>query len=191
MFCNLSRAYQRFYENIIILSPTGRYDKMWNSVKDYKNVLFGDEVTNATLQKIAESQIEVYDHKKPDENRCLLILDDSSSELKRKNLRYMFTKFTTLFRHWGGDLIWACHNLTFMEGSQIDNAKQWCVWDMNGKSLKKFVQDTATARMNEQNLEKFIRSNTREAFSFVFIDYSKHPDETFWVKFDHLYKPET
>ena len=57
IFCNRIRAYQRFYETIIILSPTAKYDKMWNSVKDYKNVYFGDEVTNETLQKIAETQI--------------------------------------------------------------------------------------------------------------------------------------
>ena len=188
LFCNLVRAYRRFFERIIILSPTARYDKIWDNVK-YPNVFVGDEVTNETLSKIAETQIEVFDQSKPKENRCLLIIDDSSSDLKRKQLRYMFTKFTTLFRHWGGDLIWACHNLTFMEGSQIQNALQWCVWDTNKKALKKFCDDTATARMDEDSLIKFIKSNTTNPYDFVYIDYSKSPDETFWVKFDHVYKP--
>jgi hypothetical protein len=172
------------------LSPTAHYDRIWDNVK-YPNVYVGDEVTNVTLQKLAESQMEIYDQNKPKENRCLLIIDDSSSELKRKQLRYMFTKFTTMWRHWGGDIIWACHNLTFMENSQIGNALQWCIWDLHKKSLKTLSQSLSTARMDEPSLQKFIRENTRNPYSFVFIDYSKPPDKTFYIGFDEVYEPQT
>lgn len=187
LFCNLIRAYQRFYEKIIVLSPTVKYDAKYREVSHYKNLLFGEDVTTEVLQKIAEDQMANYHHKHFKENRCLLIIDDSSTELKRKNLRYMFSKFTTLFRHWGGDLIWAVHSLSYMEPAQVQNALQFTIWDTNRKALKKLAQDTATARMDEDALETFIKENTKDPYSFVFIDYTKDPDQTFWVKFDRVY----
>lgn len=188
LMCNLVRAYQKQYERIIILSPSIMLDKSWDNIRHYPNVVGGDEVTNAVLQEIKDIQFQVYDHKKPDENRCLLLIDDSSNDLKRANLRYMFTKFTTMFRHWGGDLIYSAHNITFLEGAQINNTKQFAVWDMNNKYLKKFCDTVATAKMNEEDMYKYIRENTKEMYSFVFWDIKKPTlEETFWIGFDRPY----
>lgn len=188
VFCCLVRAYRRFYEKIIVLSPTVMFDPKWKAISSYENVLFGEDVNNEVLERIAEDQKAIYKHDRPNENRCLLIIDDSSTELKRKNLRYWFSKFTTMFRHWGGDLIWSCHALTYMEGAQIQNILQFAIWDLNRKALRKLVQDTATARVDEDALFKLIKENTRTPHSCVFIDYTKNPDETFWINFDRPYK---
>ncbi|KAJ3048810.1 hypothetical protein HK097_010191 [Rhizophlyctis rosea] len=154
------------------------FDPKWKAISSYENVLFGEDVNNEVLEQIAEDQKAIYKHDRPNENRCLLIIDDSGTELKRKNLQYWFSKFTTMFRHWGGDLIWSCHALTYMEGAQIQNILQFAIWDLNRKALRKLVHDTATARVDEDALFKLIKENTMTPHSCVFIDYTKAPDET-------------
>ncbi|KAJ3054270.1 hypothetical protein HK097_002207 [Rhizophlyctis rosea] len=166
---NFHRAYQKFYEChdgiIIVLSPDVFKSSKWKNVFDYPSVLAGSKANNQVIEGIVEDQIEKWDDKKPRQKRCLLVIDDFS----------------------GGDLIFACHNRTLLEGSQINNVLQWCVWDMTKKNLKKFCDDTATAKMDEVELFKFIKANIHEPYSFVDIDFNKPPDETFWIGFDRPY----
>ncbi len=186
---NLIRAYKKQMQLIIVLSPTVHLDKNWNAITKYDNVWVSETVDNELLQKIVDHQKKVYDKNKPKENRCLVVIDDMANYFRRKEMRLMLNVMFTSFRHLGGDLIVGTQNLTLLEGTQIENTLQWCLWDMSDRQLKKLAKDISTSRMRENQLERFVRENTKQPFSHVFIDYMKPPDQCFWVGFDHVWNP--
>ena len=189
LMVNLIRAYKKHMDTIVILSPTVHLDPKWQSVAKYDNVYVSDTVNNEMLENIVENQKRVYDRNTPKENRCLLVIDDSGNFFRRKELRLMMNVLYTTFRHYGGNLICGVQSLLHMDSIQISNSTQWCIWDMNQKQLKKLATDLATSRINEDQLERFVRQNTVKPFSFVFIDYTKSQDQSFWVGFDSIWNP--
>ena len=187
LLCNLVRAYRRHMDLIVILSPTLHLDQKWKSVSHFDNVIGSDTVNNETLTRIVQAQRESYDPEHPGEYQCLLIVDDAGNDFRRASLRQMMNVLYCTFRHYGGNLICAVQSLQHMESTQISNTSQWCIWDTNQRSLKKIATDLATSRINEKDLEEFIKNNTRELYSFVFIDYTAPPEETFRIGFDRIY----
>lgn len=191
MLINLVRAYKRQMDLIIILSPTLHLDPQWKAVAGYDNVIGSDTVDNEVLTQILQTQKARFNPEEPSAYQCLLIIDDSGNDFRRAKLRAMLDVLYTTFRHYGGNLITACQSLQHMEGAQVSNSSQWCLWDTNQRQLKKIATDLATSRMNEKDLETFIRNNTKAPYSFVFIDYTAPPEETFRVGFDEVYRPLT
>ena len=188
---NLVRAYKKQMDLIIILSPTLHLDPKWKAVSNYDNVVGSDTVDNEILANIVQTQKERYDPSHPEEYQCLLIVDDAGNDFRRAKLRQMMNVLFTTFRHYGGNLICGIQSLQHMESTQISNASQWCLYDMNQRALKKVATDLVTSRMSEKDLEQFVRENTRKLYSFVFIDYTAPPTETFRVGFGEPYIPKT
>ncbi|KAJ3052573.1 hypothetical protein HK097_006042 [Rhizophlyctis rosea] len=174
---------------IIILSPTLHLDPQWKAVSGYDNVVGGDVVDNEVLMGIVKAQKQRDDPTHPEENRCLLVIDDSGNDFRWAKLRHMMNVLFTTFRHYGGNLICGIQSLQHMESTQISNSTQWCLFDTNQRSLKKISTDLATARMPEKELEEFIRDNTKRPYSFVFIDYTAPSDQQFRVGFEDVYIP--
>ncbi|KAJ3052675.1 hypothetical protein HK097_005878 [Rhizophlyctis rosea] len=175
---------------IVLLSPTLHLDPKWKSVSGYDNVVGSDEVNNEVLAGIVQAQKERYDPDHPEDYQCLLVIDDSGNDFRRAKLRQMVNVLYTTFRHYGGNLICGVQSLQHMESTQISNSSQWCLWDTNQRSLKKIATDLATSRMPEKELEEFIKTNTRQLYSFVFIDYTASLDECFRVGFNDAYVPK-
>ena len=189
VICNLVRAYAKSTETIVVLSPTIHLDKNWESISFLKNVMVSSVCDNQILAEIIDTQVEAYDFNKPNENRLLLVIDDFGNSFKRREMRKEINKIFTLFRHYGGALICGIQSIAHLEGLQITNTMQWLFWDTNKKALKKTCQDIATANMDEDQLQDFIVKNTKNPYSFVFIDYTKPPEEQFRIGFDTIYNP--
>jgi hypothetical protein len=186
---SLVRAYKRSMDLICILSPTVHLDPKWKAVTKYDNVMVSSKVDNETLAAIVEMQEQRYDPKHPKEYQCLVIVDDAGNDFRRAKLRQQMNEYFSKLRHYGGNLIVACQSITHLESTQITNAMQWSLWDTNRRSLKKFCDDVATARVNEETLKRFILENTGDPHSFVYIDFSKPPNETLHVGFDRVWTP--
>ncbi|KAJ3029266.1 hypothetical protein HDV00_009678 [Rhizophlyctis rosea] len=187
LLCNLIRAYRRQMDPIVILSPTLHLDPKWESVSHYDNVVGSDRVNDDVLYGIVQMQKERFDKEHPEDYQCLLVVDDAGNDFRRANLRQMMNVLYTTFRHYGGNLICGIQSPQHMESTQISNSTQWCIWDTNQRSLKKIATDLATSRMSEKALEEYIRENTKPLYSFVFIDYTAPPQETFRVGFGQPY----
>ena len=132
-----------------------------------------------------------FDPKHPTEHQCLLMLDDSGNDLLRSKLKHMGNVLYTTFRHYGRNLIVAAQTLMHLEGIMVTNTSQFTIWDMNQRQLTKLSHDLATARMKEKELENFIKENTKQPYSFVWIDYTKPFDETFWIGYDKPYQKQS
>jgi Poxvirus A32 protein len=184
---NLVKAYSRSVNAIIILSPTINLDKKWDAVKEYKNVLVGDQISNETLLSILQKQKEAYDPKKPQDCQILLVIDDFGALFRRKEIRHAMNILYQTCRHYGCNLITACQSIMHLESAMISNSVQWTIWQVNKRALKKICNDLATATMDEDALEKFVNDNTKEPYAWVFIDYLKDPSEVFWIKYDKTY----
>ena len=187
---NIIRSYRKQMHVIYVLSPSLHLDPKWEAIKNYDNVIGGDEVNNEVIAKIVEVQKENYDPKNPNEFRCLLVVDDAGVDIRRANLRYAMNTLFSRFRHLGGNLMVGVQSLTQLEGSMITNSKQWTLWDMNQRQLKKLSNDIATATMPEKELEAFIREGTKKPYSFVFIDYTAEHGKKFRWGFGDPYIPE-
>lgn len=186
---NIVRAMKRSMDLICILSPTVYLDPKWKAVTKYDNVVVSDQVNNETLAAIVNMQKERYSSKHPKEYQCLVIVDDAGNDFRRAKLRHQMNVYFSMLRHYGGNLICAVQSITHLEGTQITNAMQWSVWDMNKRALTKFCNDVATARVNEDTLKRFILENTGDPYAFVYVDFSKPPDETLYVGFDRVWTP--
>lgn len=186
---NIIRAYKRSMDMIFILSPTVYLDPKWAAVTKYDNVMVSNKVDNETLSAIVTMQEERYDPKHPKEYQCLVIVDDAGNDFRRAKLRQQMNEYFSKLRHYGGSLIVACQSISHLESTQITNAMQWSLWDSNKRQLKKFCDDVATARVNEDTLRRFIVENTGNPFDFVTIDFTKPPSETLRVGFDRVWTP--
>lgn len=186
---NLVRAYRRTMDLIIILSPTVFLDQKWKAVTQYDNVMVSNVVDNEKLEAIVSTQEARYDPKHPNEYQLLVIVDDAGCDLRRAKLRQQMNSYFSRLRHYGAGLIVAVQSINHLEGSMITNATQWSVWDMNKRALKKFCDDVATARVNEETLKLFIVQNTDKPYDFVYIDFTKPPDETLRVGFNRVWRP--
>lgn len=186
---NIIRAYKRSMDLICILSPTVHLDPKWAAVTKFDNVMVSSKVDNETLAAIVALQEERYDPKHPKEYQCLVIVDDAGNDFRRAKLRQQMNEYFSKLRHYGGNLIVACQSISHLESTQITNAMQWSVWDSNRRQLKKFCDDVATARVNEETLKRFIVENTGTPYAFVFIDFTKPPGEELRVGFDRVWNP--
>ncbi|KAJ3031056.1 hypothetical protein HK097_005512, partial [Rhizophlyctis rosea] len=186
---NIVRAFKRSVDLIYILSPIVRLDQKWRAVTGYDNVIVSSKVDNETLAAIVEVQQERYDPKHPDEYQALVIIDDAGCDMRRAKLRQMINDYTSRLRHFGAGVVLAVQSINHLEGSMITNITQWSIWDMNKRALKKFCDDVATARVNEDTLKRFILENTGDPYAFVCIDFTKPPSETLRVGFDRVWTP--
>ena len=191
LLVNLVRAYQKKMDLIVLLAPTLHLDPKWKAVSHYDNVIGSDQVNNDVLAQIVQAQKERFDREHPEDYQCLLIVDDAGNDFRRAKLRQMMNVLYTTFRHYGGNRICGVQSLQHMESTQISNSSQWCIWDTNQRQLKKIATDLATSRITEKQLEEFIKENTKKLYSFVFIDYTAPPEETFRKGFQDVYEPPT
>lgn len=187
---NIIRAYKKSMDLIIVLSPSLHLDRKWDAIKGYDNVVGSDEVNNEVIFNILENQKKNYDPEHPDDYQCLLVIDDSGVDMRRAQLRYAMNTLFARFRHYSGNLVIGIQSLQHLEGSMITNAKQWTIWDMNQRQLKKLSTDIATSTMPEKELEDFIRNNTRKPYSYVFIDYTAQQGEKFRIGYGEPYVPQ-
>lgn len=181
MLANSIKVYSKDMSEIIVISSTVFIDPIWKSVANLKNVSFGDQVNNEIPEKILQRQKERF-MQDPKGSSILLVVDDSGNLFRSKHLRAMMNVLYTTFRHYNGNLICAVQSMQHLEGTQITNSSQWCIWQSDARQLKKICTDLATAHMDSKALETFIKESTKEKYNFAFVDFTDEKDEDVFRK---------
>lgn len=180
LIANLIHVYSKVMQEILILSPTAFIDPTWKSVSKLKNVTFSDKIDNDILENILSIQKEKFLENPKDS--VLLIIDDAGNAFRGKTLRAQLNILFSTGRHYGLNLIASVQNLQMLESTQIANASQWTLWDMEQRSLKKICKDLASSHKNEKELEEYIKENTREKYSFVYVNFDAKEDRDVYHK---------
>lgn len=173
--------YAKIMDQIIWVSPSVYYDDAPQSLAEYENVTFRDEIDNESLQQIFDIQKQ---RAAADPSKSLLlILDDCGVLAKSKHLRSTLNKLYTTCRHFSMNLITVFQHITQLEGQQFSNSTQWCLFNMERKTFEKLAHQLQTPSMPEKELVQYLVENTAAPHSFVYVDNTH-----FHKKFEEAYK---
>lgn len=95
-------GYKKFFDNIFMISPTGRADKKFskliNELDD--DGKYFEKLNDETIRKIIDRTKEYNEANEDNDPRSLLILDDCMSDLPRSTEKGAFNDLIILARHY-------------------------------------------------------------------------------------------
>lgn len=182
LFCNmlLNGGFAKAFDLIIIMSPTVHLDRTFTSLEKLKNVMCTDDISNEMLAKILARQKATY-LSDPDNSSLLLCLDDCGNFLKAKEARKMVDIFYSTARQYNCSICCSVQSVTMLTSCQLSNTQYWCIWDLDGRALKKIAQELC-CHLTPKEFEIMLKKATHEKYSFLYINTEAENDSDVFKK---------
>lgn len=181
----INGGYISAFSEVLILSETIAHDKTYDALKKYDNVSVHDirkrPINNELLSEIWDRQEErVAKDPKAD---LLIVFDDLASKLKSKDLRATINKYYQLCRHPKISIINLCQSILNLTSEMISCTTTFIIFSLDAKALTTVSEKLASSEMDRDQLQKYIKVNTKEKHSFVQINLEAESDDLVYLTY--------
>ena len=165
--------YKKFYDKIIVFSPTIGLDNSWNLLEGKDKYILIDDLTQEAVEEILENQrniIEIEGKKKT--KFQLIICDDYGGDLK--NIKYKFLiPLLMKLRHYNIHLFLTTQSYRAVPRGMRLQFNYHLIFKVSPQELKIISQEVNSSIDEEIFKEMYIRAIEERPFNFLYIDIRK------------------
>ena len=179
-------GYKKFFDNIFMVSPTGKADKKFKKLIDEleEDDKYYDKLNDENIKEIIQ-KVQTYNQENEEDNpRSLLILDDCMSDLPKSTEKTSFNDLIILARHYRLSVFILCQRYIGFNRTIRANADMISFFRTDNKKELATLRDDIN--IDSDMLEALYNFSTEGSLNnFLHINLLSNPI-SFYKKFDRI-----